>query len=142
MSEIDPRLLRVCEGYTRAVLEKNVEGFLSLYDPAARVFDTWVVWSFEGEPDRRKTIEKWFSSLGDERVAVTFDRLHATVTGDLATLTARVVYAAISPSGDELRSMQNRLTWVLKPDGNTWKIIHEHTSVPIGTDLKGLLARD
>ena len=142
MSDIDPRLTRVCENYQRAVHEKDVAAFLALYHPAARVFDTWGVWSYEGEPDRRKVIEQWFSSLGDERVSVTFDRLQATVTGDQASLTARVIYAAISAAGVELRSMQNRLTWVLKPEGGTWKIIHEHTSVPIGPDLKGILARD
>jgi uncharacterized protein (TIGR02246 family) len=142
MSDIDPRLTRVCEGYQRAVHEKDAAAFLGLYDPSARVFDTWGVWSHEGEPARRKVIEQWFSSLGEERVAVTFDRLQATVTGELATLTARVIYAAISASGVELRSMQNRLTWVLRLDGGAWKIIHEHTSVPIGSDLKGILTRD
>ena len=142
MSDIDPRLTRVCENYQRAVHEKDVAAFLGLYHPAARVFDTWGVWSYEGEQARRKVIEQWFSSLGEERVAVTFDRLQATVTGDLASLTARVIYAAISAAGTELRSMQNRLTWVLKLEGGSWKIIHEHTSVPIGPDLKGLLARD
>ena len=142
MSDIDPRLLHICESYTRAVLEKNVAGFLGLYHPTARVFDTWGAWSFEGVPARRKVIEQWFGSLGEERVAVTFDRVQTTATSDLASLTARVVYAAISPTGAELRSMQNRLTWVLKPDGDGWKIIHEHTSVPIGPDLKGLLARE
>jgi ketosteroid isomerase-like protein len=81
-------------------------------------------------------------SLGEERVAVTFDRVQTTVTSDLAALTARVVYAAIDAQGTELRSMQNRLTWVLKPDGDSWQIIHEHTSVPIGPDLAGLLARE
>ena len=90
----------------------------------------------------RGGIEQWFSSLGGERVAVTFDRVQATVTGELASLTARVVYAAISASGAELRSMQNRLTWVLKLDGSAWQIIHEHTSVPIGPDLMGLLKRE
>lgn len=142
MSAIDPRLTRLCESYRHAVLVKDVAAFLGLYHPSARVFDTWGAWSYEGEKDRRQVIEQWFSSLGEERVAVTFDRLQATVTGELATLTARVVYAAISPEGAELRSMQNRLTWVLKFEGGTWKIIHEHTSVPIGPDLKGLLARD
>ena len=45
--------------------------------------------------------------------------------------------------GDELRAMQNRLTWVLKFEVGEWKIIHEHTSVPIGfADLKGLLQRE
>lgn len=142
MSDIDPALTRVCENYTRAVHEKDVAAFLALYHPAARVFDTWGVWSYEGEKDRRKVVEEWFGSLGEERVAVTFDRLQATVTTDLTSLTARVIYAAISPTGAELRSMQNRLSWVLKPDGGSWKIIHEHTSVPLGTDLKGLLRRE
>ena len=159
MIDLDPRLLRICESYTCAVREKNVAAFLGLYHPTARVFDTWGVWSYEGDqpqlqagrlipadqqsrtgPARRKVIEQWFGSLGEERVAVTFDRVQTTVTSDLASLTARVVFAAISPTGAELRSMQNRLTWVLKPDGDSWKIIHEHTSVPIGPDLKGLLA--
>jgi len=140
MSAIDPRLLKICESYTRAVLEKNSAAFLALYHPAARVFDTWGAWSYEGVAARRKVIEQWFGSLGEERVAVTFDRVQATVTSDLASLTARVVFAAIAPTGAELRSMQNRLTWVLKPAGDSWKIIHEHTSVPIGPDLKGLLA--
>jgi ketosteroid isomerase-like protein len=36
--------------------------------------------------------------------------------------------------------MQNRLTWVLKSESVAWQIIHEHTSVPIGSDLKGILA--
>lgn len=142
MSDFDPRLLRICASYTRTVLKKEVDGILALYHPTARVFDTWGVWSYEGEPARRKAIEQWFGSLGEERVAVTFDRVQATVTSDLASLTSRVVYAAISPAGAELRSMQNRLTWVLKPDGDEWKIIHEHTSVPLGPDLKGLLARE
>ena len=142
MSAIDPRLLKICESYTRAVREKNVDAFLGLYHPTARVFDTWGVWSYEGEAARRKVVASWFGSLGEERVAVTFDRVHATVGRDLASLSARVIYAAIDPQGTELRSMQNRLTWVLQPAGDSWQIIHEHTSVPIGPDLKGLLARE
>ncbi len=142
MSNPDPHLLRLCEIYIRAVLEKDADAFLRLYDPAARVFDTWGAWSYEDTNARRKVIEEWFGSLGEELVAVTFDRVQTTITSDLASLTARVIYAAISPAGTELRSMQNRLTWVLKPDGEGWKIIHEHTSVPIGPDLKGLLARE
>lgn len=139
-NNLDP--VGFCRGYARAVMEKDVDGFLTLYHSEARVFDTWGTWSYEGEQARRKVIEKWFSSLGDERVSVTFDRVQTTVTGGLALFSARVVFAAISSTGGELRSMQNRLTWVLEPEDGTWKIIHEHTSVPIGPDLKGLLVRD
>jgi ketosteroid isomerase-like protein len=140
MSEIQPHIVRVCEGYERAVYERNVEGFLALYHEEARVFDTWGIWSYENVGERRRAIEEWFSSLGDERVKVTIDRMRAAVATDLAMLSARVTYAALSAAGVELRSMQNRLTWVLKPEGAAWKIVHEHTSVPVGfTDLKGIL---
>ena len=143
MSEVDPRIVLVCDGYTRAVHEKNVAAFLGLYHEDPRVFDTWGIWSYENLAERRKVIEEWFSSLGDERVRVTFDRLRTVAVPELAMLSARVVYAAISAKGEELRAMQNRLTWVLKPDRGAWKIIHEHTSVPIGfSDLKGILERD
>ena len=142
MSIPDPRLLSICDNYVSAVRKKDVTAFLSLYHPSARVIDTWGAWSYEGESARRKVIEQWFGSLGEERVAVTFDRVQTTITGDLACLTARAVFAALAPDGTELRSMQNRLTWVLQSDGAAWKIIHEHTSVPLGPDLKGLLARE
>ena len=143
MSDTDPRISRLCAGYIRAVHEKDVEAFLNLYHPEARVFDTWGVWSYEGVQARRKVIENWFSSLGEERVAVTIDRVQVTATGEMAVLTARAVYVALSAAGVELRSMQNRLTWVLKLDAGAWKILHEHTSVPINfSDLKGMLQRD
>jgi ketosteroid isomerase-like protein len=139
MDTVDPRISRVCDAYARAVYGKDAESFLALYHPEARVFDTWAVWSFEGPVERRKVVEKWFSSLGDERVRVAFDRGSGAVADGLATLSARATYAAISAAGAELRSMQNRLTWVLRGEKDSWRIIHEHTSVPIGGDLKGIL---
>lgn len=143
MSDNDSHITSICNGYKRAVYDKDVDAFVGLYDPEARVFDTWEVWSYEGVGERRKVIEEWFSSLGDERVGVTFDRIRTVVAPELATLSARVTYAALSAAGKELRSMQNRLTWVLKPEGGSWKIIHEHTSVAIGSgDLKGKLQRE
>jgi uncharacterized protein (TIGR02246 family) len=143
MSDIDSRISRICDGYKRAVHEKDVEAFLRLYHPEARVFDTWGVWAYAGVKERRKVIEDWFSSLGEERVGVTIDRMQVTVTRELATLSARAIYVGLSADGIELRGMQNRLTWVLKLEGGAWKIMHEHTSVPIGfSDLKGMLQRD
>jgi ketosteroid isomerase-like protein len=143
MIEIDPRIVRVCDGYKRAVYDKDADSFLSLYHKEARVFDTWGIWSYENVEERKKVIEDWFSSLGDERVKVTIDRMRAVVAQDLATLSARAIYAALSAKGVELRAMQNRLTWVLRPEGGVWTIVHEHTSVPIGfSDLKGMLERE
>ena len=42
-----------------------------------------------------------------------------------------------------MRSMQNRLTWVLMRTDGGWLIVHEHTSVPISfSDTRGILQRD
>ncbi|MBT9493383.1 MAG: nuclear transport factor 2 family protein [Paucibacter sp.] len=137
--------IQVLDAYKNAVYDADADAFLRLYDPAARVFDTWGVWSYEGVAARRQAIEGWLSSLGDERVVVSFDDVMVIVDLELAVLTATGRYAAVSTSGVELRSMQNRFTWALKRkgDGEGWLIVHEHTSAPIGFgDLKGILQRD
>ena len=132
----------VLDAYAAAVYDRDVEAFLQLYDADARVYDTWGVWVYEGTAARRQAIEGWFSSLGQERVKVSFDGVHATLGAELAVLTATGRYAAISADGVEIRSMQNRFTWGLTRVDDRWRIVHEHTSVPIGfSDLKGILQR-
>jgi uncharacterized protein (TIGR02246 family) len=133
---------QILEAYKTAVYDRDAEAFLQLYDQDARVFDTWGVWSYEGTASRRQAIEGWFSSLGEERVKVSFDEVQVTVDQELAVLTATGRYAAISTDGAELRSMQNRFSWALRRKEGDWSIVHEHTSTPIGfSDLKGILQR-
>ena len=76
--------------------------------------------------------EGWFSSLGEERVKVSFDEVQVTCQ----ELSGNDVGAAIL-DGVELRSMQNRLTW--RSNAKTVKIDCPRThSTPIGfSDLKG-----
>ena len=39
--------------------------------------------------------------------------------------------------------MQNRITWVLQASGHVLRIIHEHTSAPVGfEDAKAILKRE
>jgi ketosteroid isomerase-like protein len=142
MDNSENRILGVLEAYKAAAYERDVDAFLRLYDPEARVFDAWDVWSYEGAAARRSAIEQWFASLGTERVRVIFDDVQITVGQDLAVVSAIGTYAAISTDGAELRSMQNRFTWALKLDGDAWKIVHEHTSTPIrSSDTKALFHR-
>lgn len=142
MTEASATPTQSLDAYKAAVYERDVEAFLRLYDPAARVFDTWGVWCYEGTASRRKAIEGWFSSLGEERVRVTFDDVQITLAQDLAVLTATGRYAAFAADGVELRSMQNRLTWALRRKAGGWSIVHEHTSTPIGfADQKAIFHR-
>lgn len=142
-SDIDKAIARVLNTYTAAVFNKDVQAFMRLYDPAVRVFDTWGVWTYEGAPAWQRAVEGWLTSLGTERVKVSFDDIRIAGGPELATVSAIVTYAGLSAEGAAPRAMQNRISWVLRTSGHVLRIVHEHTSAPIGfTDMKAMLQRD
>ena len=129
--------------YVAAVRAKDVDAFLDLYADDVRSFDLWSVWSYDGKDALRGMVAEWFGSLpDDEVVAVRFDEVRTQTGPDVAAVTAFTTFAAESPDGAELRSMNNRLTWVLRKDADgAWKIVHEHTSAPAGDEGKVQLRR-
>jgi ketosteroid isomerase-like protein len=142
VSDIEKSIARVLESYKAAVFAKDVGAVMRLYDPGVRVFDAWGVWSYEGSDAWQQAVEGWFQSLGSERVKVTFDAIKTSETRESAVVSAIVTYAGVSAQGEELRSMQNRLTWSLRVSGHVLRIVHEHTSAPIGfEDQKAILQR-
>jgi len=142
VSDAEKAVQRVIGSYQAAVLAKDVDAFMRLYQPTVRVFDAWGVWSYEGADAWRIAVEGWFASLGSEKVKVTFADVHSTVEAASAVVTAIVTYAGESAQGEPLRAMQNRITWVLRESGHVLRIAHEHTSAPIGfEDGKGILVR-
>jgi ketosteroid isomerase-like protein len=142
VSDGEKEVGRVIGSYAAAVFAKDVEAFMRLYHPSARVFDAWGVWLYEGAPAWRIAVEGWFASLGSERVRVSFSELQSATEHTMAAVSAIVTYAAESARGEPLRSMQNRITWVLRESGHVFRIAHEHTSAPIGLeDSKAILVR-
>jgi ketosteroid isomerase-like protein len=143
VDETEKSITRVLESYASAVFAKDVEAFMRLYDPSVRVFDAWGVWSYEGSAAWRRAIEGWFTSLGAESVKVTFDEVQTSAGRELSMVTAVAMYAGLSAQGEQVRAMQNRLTWALRTTGQVLRIVHEHTSAPIGfNDAKAILQRE
>jgi ketosteroid isomerase-like protein len=142
VSDIDKSIAQILESYKAAVLARDADAFMRLYDADVRVFDTWGVWSYDGAESWRRAVEAWFTSLGAERVRVTFEDVRSTQGRDVAFVSAVVTYAGISAQGEPLRAMQNRITWGLKTIGHVPRIVHEHTSAPVGfDDMKAILQR-
>ena len=142
MADIDKSIARVLESYKAAVHAKDVAALMRLYEPDVRVFDAWGVWSYEGSQAWQRAVEGWFQSLGAERVKVTFEAVQISEGRESAVVSAVVTYAGVSAQGEQLRSMQNRLTWALRVSGHVLRIAHEHTSAPIGfEDQKAILQR-
>jgi ketosteroid isomerase-like protein len=136
MSEPDKDIQRMLVAYQAAVLNKDVAGLMRLYDPAVRVFDAWGVWAYQGAAAWQRAVEGWFTSLGTGRVQVSFAEVQAQSGKDLAWVSAVVCYAGQSADGQPLGEMHNRITWVMKTSGHVPRIVHEHTSAPIGFDDK------
>ena len=142
MEDPDRSIARILETYKAAVLAKDVQAFMRMYDPDVRVFDAWGVWSYEGAAAWQVAVEGWFTSLGTGSVKVEFADVQSLAGGDFASVSAIVTYAGISAQGEPLRSMENRLTWVLRMRGHVWRIVHEHTSAPVGfEDSRAILQR-
>ena len=133
----------VLSAYANAVRAKDADAFVGLYTDDVRNFDLWSEWSYDGKDALRGMVAGWFGSLAeDEAVAVRFDDVRTQEGSDVAAVSAFTTFAAVAPDGTESRSMNNRLTWVLRKDADGgWKIVHEHTSAPAGDEGKVQLQR-
>ena len=105
-------------------------GSRHVYDIEITVFDLWMNWKYEGIKVWQQMAQEWFGSLGTERVVVDFTGVEIQATEKMAFASAFVKYTSIHEDGKNLRSQQNRLSWVLQLKDNSWKVIHEHTSAP------------
>jgi ketosteroid isomerase-like protein len=142
MQELDSAVARLQASYASAALQRDAEAFARLYDPTVRVFDAWGVWEYRGAELWRRAVEGWFTSLGTEKVKVTFSETESHGSLAMAVTSAIVTYASFSAQGEEVRSVQNRITWGLRTTGHVLRIAHEHTSAPIGfEDMKAILHR-
>ena len=142
MTEADRPIHQALAAYRAAILAKDVEAFVALFTDDVHIFDMWGPWSQEGIATWRDMAASWFGSLGEERVVVEADDVRTSVSGDMATLTAFLTFRAIDATGKELHSLNNRLSWVLREQAGRWKVVQEHTSIPVDSATgKGIFKR-
>ena len=141
MSDADQAIHAALAAYQAAVLAKDADAFVSIYSDDVQIFELWGTWVHD-IGSWREMAKGWFAFLGDQRSVVEAHDVRTQVSGDMATLTASLTYRAVDPAGQELRSLDNRLTWVLRQRGGRWLVVHEHTSVPLAhDDGKGIVKR-
>ena len=141
MSDTDPPIRQLLAGYQAAVLAKDVDAFVALYADDVLVYELWGTWTHD-IASWRAMARGWFEFLGHERCVVEAHDVKTTVAGDMALLTALLTYRAVDASGQEGRSLDNRLSWVARRRAGRWQVVHEPTSVPIAhADGKGLFKR-
>jgi uncharacterized protein (TIGR02246 family) len=141
VSDADQPIRQLLAGYQAAVLAKDVDAFVALYADDALIYELWGTWTHD-IASWRAMAKGWFEFLGDQKSVVEAHDVKVDVSGDMALLTAFLTYHAVDASGQELRSLDNRLSWVARRRGGRWQVVHEHTSVPIAhADGKGMFKR-
>ena len=141
MTAPDAPIRQVLAGYQAAVLAKDADAFVALYADDALICELWGTWTHD-IASWREMAKGWFAFLGDGTSKVEANDVRITVSGDMAMLTAFLTYRGFDGAGVEQRSLDNRLSWVLRQRDGRWRVLHEHTSVPIAhEDGKGIFKR-
>ncbi|MCC5803616.1 YybH family protein [Rossellomorea vietnamensis] len=132
----------VLEQYKDAIHERDIESFLSIYDPAVHIYDCWGKWECIGLASWQENVTEWFIGLKaeEEILKVDFQDVVIEENANLAFAHCAVTYVAHKEaSGEKLRQMTNRFTFCLEKVKDTWLITHEHSSLPISMeDGKGM----
>ena len=114
--------------YTQAVSSLEPSTLLALYSEDARVFDSMAPDEYADKAAWAEMVEEWLGGLREGTATVRDGQV--IESDDLAVLTGHVTYAGVLEDGEDVE-VECRITLVLEKVGDTWTIVHEHTSVPI-----------
>lgn len=115
--------------YAAAAIALDRDALLALYHDDILLFDLMLPWQISGTNAWATKIDAWFSGVGSDPVVHASDVAVRRI-GEAALLTMTMHYGHTEDDGTQVR-MANRLTWVAVAAGDDWKIVHEHTSVPL-----------
>ena len=126
--------------YAQAVYNKDVEGFVSVYDSKVCIYDTWNEWESHGTEAVRAMATGWFESLGKEKVRVGFTQVEVFQSKEQTVWVGAFKFDGLSEDDEILRSISNRWTWVIKESDEGFKVVHEHSSLPVNMEtFKGIM---
>jgi ketosteroid isomerase-like protein len=125
--------------YKQSAWDKDSENMIRLYDEKVVIFDMWMHGYQNGLATWSVVIKDWLGSLGEEKVNVIFEMIEVREGDNVGFASALINYQAVSADQDILRSMKNRITIAFIRQGDKWKVVHQHTSAPIDSDLKAIL---
>lgn len=122
----------VFDRYVEAVKASDADALLSLYADDVHVYDLMEPFERHGREAGREMMREWLGKE-EEKQSCTIEDLHVEQEGDLAVARASLLYEVTMPDGTH-HGMWNRGMWALRRIDGEWKIIMEHTSVPLGAE--------
>lgn len=124
-------ILAVIDGMAKARYEKNAEAIAAPYAPDAAVYSLAPPLRHHGV-DIAKT-QEWLDTWNGP-IRIEPRDFEITVAGDIAFCHGYMRMTGEKKGPEKTVSFWMRETLGLKRDGKSWRIIHEHTSVPFYMD--------
>lgn len=125
--------------YKQSAWEKDSESMIELYDDNVVIFDMWKQGYQTGLTEWSIEIKNWLGSLGQENVNVIFEMIKIHEGHHVGFGSALITFQAISIDNSVIRSMKNRITLGFTKANDVWKVVHQHTSAPLNSDLVAIL---
>ncbi|MEB2778337.1 nuclear transport factor 2 family protein [Algoriphagus sp. D3-2-R+10] len=125
--------------YKQSAWEKDTQSMIGLYDDNVVIFDMWEEGYQTGLAEWSFAIKDWLGSLGEEKVNVLFEMIEIHECDNVGFGSALITFQAISIDNTIIRSMKNRITLGFVKKRDLWKVVHQHTSAPINSDLEAIL---
>jgi uncharacterized protein (TIGR02246 family) len=131
-SREDAQVRALVERWADAIRAKDVEGVLSRYGRDIVSFDLAPPLAHVGSHSLRKGLEGWFRTFRGP-VGYEVRELAVTAGPDLAFCRSLNRIAGARTDGTET-DVWVRMTLCCRKIGDSWKIVHEHASVPFYMD--------
>ena len=126
------------ENFAIAVSEGDVDQIMSFYSEDIIAYDMMPPLEFVGKDNYQKSWQECFSKRFKFPIEFNYEKQKIYIEGDVCFTHALVHMAGEPETGEEKLVMWMRNTTCLKKIGKKWLIIHEHNSIPIDNELKGL----
>lgn len=126
----------VLDLYKLVVYNQDINLFMDLYDDSIHIFDSWNTWEIKSKLEWRKVIENWFSGLKRDgsTLRVSFEDPLIHQDDSIAFIHVSTRFSEFNSHNIEFRHLTNRFTFGLVKKNGDWKIVHEHSSLPIDSD--------
>ena len=136
VSSVESEVLNVFESWLRAARASDLEAIVSHYSPDIVAYDAVARLEFRGVDAYRKHWEMCMSMCENPMFEAKAPEIGAS--GDLAFLHTLLRCGAVDDKGVENASWM-RLTVAYRKFGATWRVVHEHFSLPFDMQTNQVL---
>jgi uncharacterized protein (TIGR02246 family) len=126
--QAEKQVRALCDHVAEAIRARNLDRMMSAYAEDVIQFDVTGALAQRGASEVRKTTRAWFESW-EGPIQFEMRELEIETSGDLAFARSFNRSAGTTKAGKHVE-MWVRWTACFRNFGGTWKVVHEHVSVP------------